>query len=204
MIINIRGTNGSGKSTVVREVMRRCAAVIPAYKPGADRPYGYIGCQQRTPESWPDPIFIVGHYGTACGGADTYPSIDAVYAAVHRERRYHVLYEGMLVQDDVRRAVELKDEVGVDDLLVIALDVPIEQCLESIRARRAEAGNGTPVNPENTVSRAERLKRTMVRLKEGGVQAEWHTRESALQRCIAAFGLPQEPYDRPVDAFQLA
>src|SRR5262245_20851875 len=66
-VISIRGTNGSGKSTVVRQVFAQCARRVPIY--------GLLGLRQ--PEAYqcvvphvPDPVFVLGPYLTECGGCD--------------------------------------------------------------------------------------------------------------------------------------
>ena len=63
MIIDLRGTNGSGKSTTVRNVLKHYTLMeqIPASgKPMALR-YSWMGRS----------LFVLGKYDNQCGGCDT-------------------------------------------------------------------------------------------------------------------------------------
>lgn len=183
VIVNIRGTGGSGKSTVVRAVMARYACVKPVYGE-RKRPLGYV-CLKAAAA---DPLWVVGHYETPCGGGDTMPTPGAVFdlAQGAAERGCDAIFEGIISQDDVRRTTEL---AHMWPLLVVALDVPIETCLESIRNRRLSRGNERPLNPKNTVQRAKTLVRTMERLAAAGIEAVWASRAEALQMCCARLNL---------------
>lgn len=183
MIVNLRGTGGSGKSTIVREMLRRCSPVTPEHEAGRRRPLGYWASTSRGRV-----LYVPGHYETACGGCDTIKTPDAVYALVQREATYgnDVLFEGIIVQDDTRRCAALSERFPV---AVIALDVPIEVCLASIEGRRTERGDGRPLNPKNTVNRLRRLEGTMRKLTSLGVSARWLPRQEALAECAALLGL---------------
>lgn len=177
--INIRGTGGSGKSTLVRNVMATYPAKMNVEEPGRKRPSGYIlsGEGRAT-------LYVPGHYETACGGCDTIKTMDKVYEQVidGLELGFNVLYEGIMPMDDVRRAVELNKTHQLD---VIYLTTPIEDCLEGIQARRraaAEARGKEPgeLNPKNTIERARRAEGVLKRLIAGGVPVHRMGREDAL------------------------
>jgi predicted kinase len=188
MIINVRGTNGSGKSYLVRQVMLHYASMHAVYAAGRTRQSGYV-CSNGDGKD----LFVVGQYSTACGGADSIETPDEVYELVRREAAAgrHVIYEGIIVQDDVRRCVELHQDFA-GHVQVIGLRVPVEECLQSIARRRATRGNTAALNPENTINRAHSLERTMLRLADHGVSAEWCSREDALERCLKAFALTRD------------
>lgn len=192
-VINIRGTGGSGKSTVVRRIME----AYPDKKPGREwlgetrkQPFHYTLLIQGQPL-----LYVPGHYETACGGCDTIKTVNQVYDMVRAHAIYSpqmdVLYEGIMVQDDVRRAVELNKELeqarvdGLKDakLVVIGLTTPVEECLAAIRARRETRGDERPLNPKNTVDRHKRLQGTYHRLRANGIAVEMLGREEAYQRC---------------------
>jgi hypothetical protein len=188
-IINLRGTSGSGKSTVVRRVME--AAGVPAQpltRDGRRRPYGYL-----VPRPSGLPVFIPGHYETACGGCDTLKTVDEVYALVRAawQVQQDVLYEGIMVQDDVRRAVGLDRELRGrgGQLHVILLTTPIEECLAAVRSRREARGDARLLNEKNTRDRARRQLGIRDRLRAGGVEVEELDREAALARCCALLRL---------------
>lgn len=175
MIVNIRGTGGSGKSTLVRRVMELYWLREPLMMEGRRRPYGY-----RLRAEGRRTLYVVGHYETACGGGDTIKTVDEVFLGVEREARlgHDVLFEGIMSQDDVRRTIGLKD-LG---LLIVMLTTPVAECLDAIRARRATRPNAPPLKEHKTVTRAATVRRSCDRLAAAGVSVERLDREAAFQR----------------------
>lgn len=195
MIVNIRGTGGAGKSTIVRMLKAKCSTCLPEYQEGRARPIGYRCGRHGQP-----PLYIVGHYETPAGGADTIKTPDEVYAIIRTQATAgaDVVFEGIITQDDVNRCAALAREFP---LKVVALDVPLEVCLASINARRQERQDrraavlsdhlfgppsvpADPVNPKNTTDRAKRLIGTMRRLTAAGVETYWASRDEALRLCM--------------------
>lgn len=81
MIVSLRGTNGSGKSTVVRDIMARAVTRRPIY--------GVLGA--RYPESYeldlglPAPLVVLGPYTTASAcGLDGVTNYDAQLGLVRK------------------------------------------------------------------------------------------------------------------------
>jgi len=189
VIINIRGTSGTGKSTLVREVMRRYEDKSVVTQTGRKRPVGYLLRRQAGyPGSQPAGLFVAGHYETACGGCDTLPSYEVVDKLVreYHGQGHHVLFEGLLLSGDAKWCGAMHRD-GLP-LLVVALDVPIAICVASIEERRRARGDGRPLNPSNTIAKVKATQLSMGRLQREGVQAEWHGRESALRRVLEALG----------------
>lgn len=174
MIINLRGTGGSGKSTIVRQVMSSYASKIPTFITGRRQPISYLLQNEHHP-----PLVVLGHYETPCGGTDTITKPDDVFRMVrdHNTMHHDVLFEGIIVGDDVTRTATLHLD-GLP-LMVIALNTPLEECFRGIQARRDERGDDRPFDKKNTTSRAERLKRNMSRLKASGVETHWCSRGEA-------------------------
>jgi hypothetical protein len=109
VVINLRGTGGAGKSTVVRRVMGLCKDRVPQLVPGRKQPLGYLAVREGAGPH----IYVPGHYETACGGCDTIKTVDEVYRLMRDAILLgrDVLAEGIMIQDDVRRAVELDKEL---------------------------------------------------------------------------------------------
>lgn len=184
VIIQLRGTGGSGKSTLAKKVMERYQSSVQVFEEGRKRPIGYV-CRDGPNKR---PLFVVGHYETACGGADTITSVEKVYGLVKRYADDHdVLFEGIIPGDDVTRTAGL--HLDKYPIVVIGLDVPIEVCLSSIEGRRAERGDARPLNPFNTVNRAKRLKQNMSRLKLSNVRTVWLDRAAAEAFIVSELGL---------------
>lgn len=198
MIVCIRGTSGSGKSHLVREVAKRVGPGTPHYVEGRRRPLftTHDGGRRR--------LSILGHYETACGGCDTIPSYDETFALV-RERHElgdDVLFEGLLLTPEFSRTAALvKDGFP---LVLLFLDVPIELALESVNARRRAKDPGkADVNPANTVSKHKQAKRAAERLREAGADVRILGRSEALRSALGLFGLegweaPAEPTAEPL------
>ena len=138
MLINLRGTSGSGKSTAVLGVLAQCP-----HKPI----YGALG---RLPEAYAfcaRPVFVIGPYTSSCGGCDRImpfalvPQLLEQYAS-----KGHVVFEGLLMStffgDVGRLLMETRDSV------VMFLDTPLEVCIARVEARRRLAGNLQPFNPK--------------------------------------------------------
>ena len=198
MVINLRGTSGSGKSTLARNLMSRYNEREAAFQAGRKRPIGYE-CRRADGA----PLWVVGHYETACGGGDTITSLDEVYRLVRTaaDAGKDVLYEGLIIQSDIARCVDLHHHYPV---LVLILDVPLETCLASVQARRDARGDARPLNPANTLSKAKSIPGQLRRLREGGVDVRLVGREEAEQICVEELRLPTErTNEEPSDIFQL-
>lgn len=181
MIINIRGTSGSGKTHLARQIMDQYATRVAYRREGRKQPIGYVygrGDQGR-------PLAVVGHYETTCGGCDTIPKMEEIFELVRQsaEQGFDVLFEGLLISADVNRHVELHEwcEANGHELMVLALTTPIDQCLDSVNARRrAKNPDKPPVKEKNTISKFNGVKKSLERLREAGVRVEEGTREEAL------------------------
>lgn len=180
--INIRGTGGSGKSTLVRKLINLYPCHANITERGRKRPMATCHWVDTVGEGKqlldlkaPRGLFVPGHYETDCGGCDTVKTVDKVYELVRTSAlcdNNNVLYEGIMVMDDVTRAVkfdqDLKNVGGW--LVVISLTTPIEECLRRIRQRRGpEKEAKTPLKEKNTRERMRRQESSLHRLKQAGV-----------------------------------
>lgn len=200
MIINICGTSGSGKSTIVRSVMEHYAAKTPHYIDGRKQPIGYeLSSRWRYLGYHPDqpahsilrPLWVVGHYESPCGGCDTISiGMDFIYNQIRdrHQQGFDVLYEGVIIGYDVKRCLELWRSLDSQSLCVIGLTTPIEDCLQGIRNRREARGDTRPLNPENTINRVKPIQSRVKRLKDAGVNTAWLSREDALKECLRLLG----------------
>lgn len=174
-VIQLRGTGGSGKSTVVRRVMSHFDDMAPIYEEGRRRPIAYFSAKGS--------LFVPGHYETPCGGCDTITKPDRVYELVTEaaQKDYNVLFEGIIIQDDTLRCVAISKHY---DVTVIELNTPLRDCLAGIQARRDERGDTKALNTKNTTDRALRVIRGCQKLKESGVKVVTLDREGAYQKCL--------------------
>lgn len=184
MIIQLRGTSGSGKSHIVRDVLARMTNKIKFREDGRRQPIGYAGMiAGRT-------VAVPGHYETACGGCDTIPDLTKVFKVVEDAARQApmVLFEGLLASEDTRRTIELTDRLGAigndlglmgHQLVIINIITPLEDCLAGIQKRRDDRGDGRPLNPKNTSTRIGTINRACSKLSDQGLHVFYLDREAA-------------------------
>lgn len=143
MIINIRGTHGSGKSTVVKTLLSR----YPNEQiKGPKKPLGY-----RVAVPFLDrPVMVVGPYETACGGCDAIQPYSLIWPRVDEYAEVgHVLFEGALVSTNYGTIGEASEKYG-DDFVFAFLNTPLQVCLDRVKARREARGNLKPLDPYQT------------------------------------------------------
>lgn len=159
MIIQLRGTSGSGKTTAMRKVMTDLGHWQAIHAPERKQPLYYF-CR-ALPH-----VLVLGHYEAACGGCDNIGSAAKVYelaAGFHSaEPGRVILCEGLLLSEDTKWSLQMPD------LRVIFLTTPVERCLENIRKRRAAAGNEKPLSESNTRNRVATIERARLKLSEAG------------------------------------
>ena len=155
MIIQIRGTSGSGKTTVMRQVMKEFQWT-PHYQEGRKKPLWYKSNHG---------VYLLGHYESACGGCDTIGSARQVYNLIQEQipRGVTIICEGLLLSEDTKWSRQLPD------LRVVFLTTSLGGCLERIMMRRKKAGNDKPLNPTNTTNRVKVIERARLKLESEGV-----------------------------------
>lgn len=162
MIIKIHGTSGSGKTTIVRELMAMShLKTADLVNTQSGRVEGHL---MHLPDVM-EPVIVLGPYGRSwCGG------LDAVAGTLNHARllhRYaglgHVLYEGLLGSECYGEMGKASEQYG-DDHIFAFLDTPMEVCIERVKARRFEAGNVKPFNEDNTRNRGPKIERLKNRL----------------------------------------
>src|SRR5579883_353659 len=136
MIVNVRGTNGSGKSQVIRNLIGG----------GKRAPfYGLLGYRQ--PEAYrldglglDQSLFVLGPYQTNTGGCDCVHPYDLITSLLNKyEPAGHVIFEGSLISDNYGRIGEWLTKRGRESIVAF-LDTPLELCLQRLRARTEGAG----------------------------------------------------------------
>lgn len=165
MIIQIRGTSGSGKTYAMRAIMedlyRQYGPAKSKMVEGRKKPVAYqFG-----------PVVVLGHYEAICGGCDNVGSAAKVYdlttEIVREQPRVHVLGEGLLLSEDSKWAKQLKADGH--EVACVFLTTPLAKCIEQVCSRRREAGNDKPLNTENTSRRVAVIERARVKLVDCGI-----------------------------------
>lgn len=157
LVIQVRGTSGSGKTTVMRKVTKALGKWKPIYVAKRKQPL-YYELETKTYD-----LTVLGHYEATCGGCDNIGSARAVYELIQEVDADVILCEGLLLSEDVKWSSQL------DDLRVLFLATDVETCIRQITNRRKEAGNDKPLNESNTRNRVAVIERARLRLLERGV-----------------------------------
>jgi len=141
MIVNIRGTSGAGKTTIIRELMEKYT-----HEDVTDRSGKVLAVLIH----WADPIYVIGRYDNVCGGCDTIKTQDETRRRITKFcKQGHVIYEGLTIGNGY--AKNLAHHRRMNQAFAFAtLDTPLTTCLARVRKRRKQAGNTKPFNPENT------------------------------------------------------
>lgn len=132
MLISLRGTNGSGKSTVVRNLFEKCKNPLPIYSLlGPKQPEAY-----QLNGGWGKPLYILGPYLTGTGGCDRIQPYDLIPELIEKyARKGHVLFEGIIISS-VYGQVGALMERWKKDAIFLFLDTPLDICLERVEGRR--------------------------------------------------------------------
>lgn len=154
-IVNLRGTHGSGKSTVVTKIMAKYGATWDTkHKQGynVELPNGEV-------------LRIVGRYETACGGCDGIQPYSDIWPAVIWGLSLcdHVLFEGVLVSTTYGSIGEASEKFG-DQFVFAFMDTPLEECVRRVNARRAARGVDPITDTKNIDSKYATIARLGMKL----------------------------------------
>ena len=156
MIINLRGTSGAGKTTIVRSVIRSVDTATPIF--------GALGSRQ--PEAiqlhrFPRPLFALGPYPAV--GADTIVSRLGVQGVIDLLEKYsprgNVIFEGLIISS-------MFGAIGAwlhnhPPAIIAVLDVTAAECLAGLIARqgdRPKAAKTQEAHYRNTFKVADKMR----------------------------------------------
>lgn len=143
MVIQIRGTSGSGKTYIIYRLMSKYK--FKSINQGSSI-VGYY-CKELN-------LFIVGKYETACGGCDSINTQDEICNRILKatKRGWNVLFEGLICSHIAKRYAELYFRLQKNNIesMFIFLNTPFDTCVENINIRREKAGK-TRVQAKNTL-----------------------------------------------------
>lgn len=168
LLVNIRGCNGSGKSTIPLSMLntdeysfeviwriqgkeRVIATVFPSYE--------YIA---------------LGHYHSKCGGMDSMKTTDEIKTAVKVlwNLNYNILMEGIMASTVRQTYIDLFTHTNeVQDtkrnIVIYNLLPPLEVCLQRIQARNG----GKPIKEELVLSKWKTVNNNVQHFKNAGFKS---------------------------------
>lgn len=152
MVIDIRGTHGSGKSHIIRKLMS-----YYTWKPfmgeGRATKKGPVKIRHLGFECKQMNAIVLGNYaeGVPSGGCDNIQDPEEVVRRVKLFNTTHkyVFMEGILVSHTFARYSELAFELG--DYWFCFLNTPLEVCIERVKSRNANSAS-TNIRPFNDLN----------------------------------------------------
>jgi hypothetical protein len=197
-IVAIKGTNGSGKSSVVRTLIAHLGKAATLRFNNKEAGYR---CKYRE-----QALFVLGKYKSACGGLDSsfsYPGAadDVLICLDALAAKGHVVCEGVIAIssygfDRVTRFADQQKKKG-RHVIFARLDTPAELCIDRVHQRRSEAGNRKPFNPEKLLHKYESVLRSQEKLRGAGYDTRILPNEEPLQTLLRWFSernsQPQSP-----------
>lgn len=174
MILNLRGSNGAGKSHVGHSLLNEFRDGVTEVVVEANTKYndnkkkekviGYI---------LPGDLFVAGRYEATCGGAEGIPmKLLGEFVEEKSREHKHVFFEGMFVSLVMHRYVDLAAKVELEGQHFVAafLNTPMEVTLERIYARNG----GKTINAEAITNNFNRIHGRIVgRMSELGVDCRY-------------------------------
>lgn len=139
--INVRGTNGCGKTTLAREFMKLGYEEVTTATLKNSKP-GFVLCPEYE-------LLLIGNYRNKCGGCDILVKEQIVrLLKLAWMTPYNIIFEGVLVSNSCWPYLELMREYSKEiypRLYGFAyLDLPLEECLRRIYQRNG----GKQINEE--------------------------------------------------------
>lgn len=129
MILNLRGTSGSGKSYLVHRLLAsyKFEPIHETVK-GKQKVVGYFSPELN--------LYVVGRYETDCGGCDTVRDMDTVegYVRSYAGLPANVIFEGLIVTSVIGRWVKISADFP-GQFIWAFMDTPIEKCIERVMQR---------------------------------------------------------------------
>jgi hypothetical protein len=145
-VLDIRGTHGSGKSWIVRQVLERYRHIAiegPGLTGKGSRIWGY-----RVPQV---DCGIVGSYEVQNGGCDTIKDMAKIVEVMKKLATEHanVIMEGIFVAHTFKRYDELANDMAAYGYRFFFLNTPLRTCIARVRARRIAKGNEKDLDTTN-------------------------------------------------------
>lgn len=174
-VINIRGTNGSGKSVIIMRLIKRYC--IKRLRQVNGDVWAYV---LRIPDVT-GKVYILGRYETPTGGCDMIKTQDDVSRGVYiLAHRGHVLFEGLLVSGISGRWITLCRATPSHKFIFGILDTPVKKCIKRAEKRRAARGDTRPLDPKNLLLKYRGVESSRKLLKSNGMDVRDINHKKAL------------------------
>ena len=177
LLVHLRGTSGSGKTTIARNFMKYPHETLTMKGKPA-------GVRIQVP-GWNWPLFLLGKYDNVCGGMDTIPTqAECVERATKAYEHGHVLAEGLLASNVGPEATFSAGVIKAagPNVRFLFLDTPLDVCLDRVRARRLAKSNTKPLSIKATTEKWEGCRGGFRLLENAGHSTHWLPYETAYDK----------------------
>ena len=188
VIVNPRGTSGSGKTELVCRLLADCGWGRDG-RGGRARPMGY---RLRHPRGG-RPFLVLGHHEAACGGCDTIRAADGGLDEAFRladgyaSDGHDVLLEGLFLSGEHARSAAL---AKAHRLHVLRLSTPLDRCIRNV-VRRQRAGRRNWASVVRTATTQQANIEEACQLLQRHARVEVLDFDGALRRARELLGLEE-------------
>jgi hypothetical protein len=194
-IYNPRSTNGGGKTSLVRAIMRKMQHLKDYTTTNGVFTQIFI-----TPSG--EHVAVIGGYpeGIASGGVDRVKNVrDIVPACIELHHYSHILLEGLLMSGLQQLTKDIADGCPGSYYHARELDTPLDACIKNTLHRREVAGNTKPFDPNNSLTPKHRsTTMATAKLALWGMDAKAVSQWEAYKEACELFGLPFSEEDEIV------
>ena len=167
LILNIRGTNGSGKSSIVMSMLDDPDMFVVS-KP-------YQGKNRNIATVFPNYGWVaLGTYFNKTGGLDCFPNNEltqkAFWYVLKKYPQYNLVMEGIIsstIFSTYEKLFHEAEEKYLDArVVVLRLAPPVEECLKRIQNRNG----GKPIKEDLVKAKYRMVERACCKLKDSGIK----------------------------------
>lgn len=187
---NLRGTNGSGKTYVARQLIELSRAQPILFK--GRKPQVYKGILFN------EDFYILGSYETQCGGCDTISSVAEVAELLRMlmtnsddpgdfdlpSLKGIVFFEGLMISHMLGTVGAMQAKLGKEQNVLAFLDTPLDVCIDRVKARRVERGDLREFDPKNVAADHPRVQSCRNKAIRDGYRTVVVYHEEALQNVL--------------------
>jgi len=173
MIINIRGTNGSGKTHLIKKL-------IDLHEADYIYPKGDLAMIKAEAICLDKKLYIIGDYPEfaphgGCDGIKT--TAEVVNLVMKYSEKGHVIFEGVIVSTVFSSWFEVDMTLDIP-WLWFSLNTPIETCFDNIQLRNG----GLSINEDLVKSKVKSVLSSAKKAQEGGCWTIKGSHDEALNR----------------------
>ena len=191
MIYNIRGTNGSGKSYLVRKLMKvpamRTSEIERVTQTARENLFSAPSRISRKIIGYYLPTInlrIVGKYEVDCGGCDRIKSSQEVKDLVREFSALgNVLFEGLLISGVIYKWIEFSKNVP-GGMTWCYLDTPFELCMQNVLKRNG----GKKFNQKYSLDTWKDCRRHALMAEEAGEKVVWLDHKNPVKSFLKVVG----------------